>query len=98
MKRLALLLALSVAACGGASQSTPPAGAPSAAAAMKAPGEATIGDHTRCPISGDDFVVTASSPKADYNGKTYYFCCPGCDKKFLANPQKYAVPAAPTGA
>ena len=28
--------------------------------------------------------------KSDYNGKTYYFCAPGCKKKFDENPQKYA--------
>ena len=34
-------------------------------------------------------MVTADSPKADHNGKTYYFCCPGCDKKFKADPAKF---------
>lgn len=24
-----------------------------------------------------------------YQGKTYYFCAPGCKKEFEANPQKY---------
>ena len=27
--------------------------------------------------------------KSDYQGKTYYFCAPGCKKAFDANPQKY---------
>ena len=27
--------------------------------------------------------------KTTYNGKTYYFCAPGCKKAFEANPQKY---------
>ena len=26
---------------------------------------------------------------AEYNGKTYYFCCPGCATKFNAEPGKY---------
>jgi YHS domain-containing protein len=27
---------------------------------------------------------------SDYKGKKYYFCAPGCKKKFDANPEKYA--------
>jgi YHS domain-containing protein len=25
----------------------------------------------------------------DHEGKTYYFCAPGCKKAFEENPQKY---------
>lgn len=28
--------------------------------------------------------------KSDYKGKTYYFCAPGCKKKFDSDPAKYA--------
>lgn len=84
-----LTLLLLLAACGGAQSK--PAEPPSAAAAtpLKAPGEARVGDRTRCPVSGEEFVVTASSPSAEYDGKTYYFCCPGCDAKFKADPKKF---------
>ena len=27
--------------------------------------------------------------KTSYQGKTYYFCAPGCKKAFEANPQQY---------
>lgn len=27
--------------------------------------------------------------KTTYKGKTYYFCAPGCQKTFEANPEKY---------
>jgi YHS domain-containing protein len=27
--------------------------------------------------------------KTSYQGKTYYFCAPGCKKAFEENPQKY---------
>ena len=99
-----LAVSLLAVACGGsnpdaaapASSSTPatsaaPAasGAPAAAADIKKPGDAKVGDKTTCPVSGEEFVVTADSPKADHNGKTYYFCCPGCDKKFKADPAKF---------
>jgi len=30
---------------------------------------------------------------ADYKGKTYYFCAPGCKKAFLQNPEKYLKPS-----
>lgn len=96
MKSLApvLLLASSalLSACGGA---TPPPAAPSATTApaagapVVAPGDAKVGDKTTCPVSGEEFVVTAASPKVEYQGKTYFFCCSGCDKKFQADPQKY---------
>ena len=25
----------------------------------------------------------------EYKGKKVYFCCPGCDSKFKADPEKY---------
>ena len=28
--------------------------------------------------------------KSEYNGKTYYFCSPGCKTKFDQTPQQYA--------
>lgn len=28
--------------------------------------------------------------KSEYQGKTYYFCSPGCKSKFDQNPQAYA--------
>ena len=59
------------------------------APAVKAPGEAVVGDRSTCPVSGEEFTVTASSPTAVVDGKTYYFCCPGCDKKFTASPATY---------
>lgn len=105
MMRWFILLALpAFVACGGASASNPPPAEPSAdhgdhhhAAPsaeqsdgdLKAPGTATIGDKTKCPASGEEFVVEASSPKFEHEGKTYYFCCGGCKKRFEANPAKF---------
>jgi len=56
---------------------------------VKAPGEAAMGDRSVCPVSGEEFTVTASSPKTIVDGKTYFFCCPGCDKKFATNPSQF---------
>ena len=62
------------------------------AAGVKAPGEATIGDKTTCPVMKDHvFVVTADSPKVEYKNKTYYLCCKGCVDTFKTAPQKYVA-------
>lgn len=99
MKLAATLVASLLVACGGAASSPPTApvaptapvtsAAPSTSSDLKAPGEAKVGDRTRCPVSGEEFTVTADSPHADYQGKTYYFCCPHCPQKFQADPPKY---------
>jgi YHS domain-containing protein len=81
----ALCLSVSAVACGG---NTPPA-ASAAEADVKAPGEAKVGEKTRCPVSGEVFTVAADSPKVDVDGKTYYLCCSGCTEKFKADPKKY---------
>ena len=92
----ALALSLSLAACGGeAAQKpaeAPPQGAakpPASNAKIVAPGEAKIGDTSKCPVSGEEFVVDATSPKAEHEGKTHYFCCSGCKKKFESDPKKF---------
>lgn len=88
-----VLLAIAIAATsvvGCASHSVQPSNsAASATPAIKPPGSATIGDRTRCPVTGEEFTVTAQSPKAEVGGKTYYFCCPDCVPTFQANPSKY---------
>lgn len=43
-------------------------------------------EQTTCPVMGgpiDPNVYT------EYKGKRVYFCCKGCDKKFLENPEQY---------
>jgi len=104
MRNMMLLCLLGLVACGGSpspAPATPSAPAPAAAAteaaakpataALVAPGDAKVGDRTTCPVSGEEFTVTESSPKAEYQGKTYYFCCPGCVEKFNADPAKYGT-------
>lgn len=89
-------------ACGGAPKEpaapeTPaapqaPTAAPGDTAAaddVKAPGEAKPGDKSRCTVTGEDLEVNEDTPHAEYKGKTYYFCCPGCKKKFEANPEQF---------
>jgi YHS domain-containing protein len=63
--------------------------APANVANLKAPGDAVVGDSTTCPVSGETFVVTADSPKVEFEGKTYYTCCPKCVESLKADPKKY---------
>ncbi len=96
MRFLSLLAVpvLFVAACGGSKTAEPPPATPAPAAtapsaAVVPPGEAKVGDKTTCLVSKEEFVVKEDSPKVDYEGKTYYFCCSGCDEKFKADPKKF---------
>jgi len=40
-----------------------------------------------CPVRGNP--IEDDTPTVEYNGKTYGFCCLGCDVKFANNPEKY---------
>ena len=35
-----------------------------------------------------------AADKSEYDGKTYYFCAPGCKRKFDESPEKYARQAS----
>lgn len=98
------LLALSLAACGGSSGSsttttteeTTTASSAGSEQPLVAPADAQIGDRTTCPVSGEEFVVSESSPTVVHEGHTYYFCCPHCAERFQADPQQYlSAPATP---
>ena len=79
MRRLVLAAAcvMMMVACGGAQKKT----------------TENFPATTTCPVMKESFKPNAKTPSATYEGKTYYFCCPGCDKKFLANPSKYLAAA-----
>jgi YHS domain-containing protein len=40
-------------------------------------------------VCGMQVDPAKAAGKSEYNGKTYYFCSPGCKKKFDANPSQY---------
>jgi YHS domain-containing protein len=42
------------------------------------------------PICGMDVDEKTAKWTSEYKGKTYYFCAPGCKKKFDQDPRKYA--------
>lgn len=97
---LVLLAGLALVACGGGaassttsteseSQAAETSGSEQQTAALVPIGQAQIGDRTTCPVSGEEFVVSESSPTAEHDGHTYYFCCPGCVERFQANPHQY---------
>ena len=47
-----------------------------------------------CAITDEAITSVKDAAGSDVvNGKTYYFCCPGCVTKFKADPAKYAAEA-----
>src|SRR5262245_5155553 len=63
---------------------------PSRAASAVAAGK------VRDPVCGMMVDPAIAPAKFDHRGQTYYFCNPGCQKKFQANPDSYlaTVPVA----
>lgn len=55
---------------------------------------ASMGDAALCPVSGEAFRVRDTSPSAEHDGETYYFCCGSCVRPFLRNPDQYLTAAA----
>ncbi len=45
----------------------------------------------RDPLCGRLLTPVATTPKSEYQGKTYYFCCDLCKQLFDREPQKYAL-------
>ena len=89
---VSLLSLAGLSACGGSARPAEESGmehGPVPAGPVVPAGEAKVGDKTKCPVSGEEFVVRADSPKVEHAGKTYYFCCAHCVQKFQANPEKY---------
>ena len=39
-----------------------------------------------CKMTVDELKAAG---KSEYNGKTYYFCAPGCKARFDRNPREY---------
>jgi len=48
-----------------------------------------LGNKVVCPVMGTVFKADKKTTFHKYDGKIYYFCCPGCVDKFKANPKKY---------
>lgn len=41
------------------------------------------------PVCGMDVTPETAAATSEYNGKTYYFCAPGCKRSFDKDPEKY---------
>ncbi|MBI4328638.1 MAG: YHS domain-containing protein [Chloroflexi bacterium] len=42
------------------------------------------------PVCGMSVDEAKASNRSQYQGKTYYFCSPGCKRSFDKNPAQYA--------
>ena len=55
----------------------------------------------RDPVCGMNVEPGKAAAKVEHGGKTYYFCAPGCAKRFQQAPEKYLqpakLPAGPSG-
>ena len=40
-------------------------------------------------VCGMQIDPNEAAGKSEYQGQTYYFCAPGCKRKFDANPQQF---------
>ena len=49
------------------------------------------------PVCGMTVDEKKAAGKSDYQGKTYYFCSPGCKKGFDREPAKYLKAQPPAG-
>lgn len=45
------------------------------------------------PVCGMDVDERQAVATSDYNGRTYYFCAPGCKRSFDKEPRKYVSEA-----
>lgn len=46
-------------------------------------------EQTMCPVMTG--MKINEKYFVEYKGEKVYFCCPGCDEKFLADPEKYVA-------
>jgi Cu+-exporting ATPase len=53
------------------------------------------GGGVKDPVCGMTVDPKTTAHHADHAGATYYFCSAGCRSKFVADPDRYLVPAAP---
>jgi YHS domain-containing protein len=81
---LCLVLA-AVCAFAGCKKSEPAVSSQQAAAVV-ATADANSTDQTMCPVMGGPIDKNC---KIEYQGKTVYFCCPGCIEPFKKDPAKY---------
>jgi Cu+-exporting ATPase len=58
----------------------------------KASSEKTGRSLVKDPVCNMDVDPATAAGSSEYKGQTYYFCSPGCVKRFNADPEKYLAP------
>src|SRR6185312_1847219 len=55
-------------------------------------------DHTAAvdPVCGMTVDPAKTAHRAEYGGRSWYFCCAGCRSKFLAEPARFAEVPKPS--
>lgn len=48
-----------------------------------------VNNVAKDPVCKMEVNEKTAKLKSEYNGKTYYFCAPGCKSTFDKNPAKY---------
>ncbi len=48
-----------------------------------------MADEPKDPVCGMSLSRESAEVKLEYKGQTYYFCCSGCMKRFLREPERY---------
>ena len=46
-------------------------------------------DEAIDPVCGMSVTIATARHKADFGGRTYYFCCGGCRERFVSDPHRY---------
>lgn len=47
------------------------------------------------PVCGMEVDTATAQWKTEYQGRTYYFCAPGCKRSFEQDPEEY-LPVGPS--
>jgi xanthine dehydrogenase accessory factor len=63
--------------------------AKSAAKPAPSPALNVIQNQAKDPICGMTVEKSKAKHKAEFQGKTFYFCCAGCKQKFEQSPERY---------
>jgi len=58
----------------------------------------TAADEALDPICGMTVAIATARHRAEFGGRTYYFCCGGCREQFLKEPLRYATAHTAGGA
>jgi len=51
-----------------------------------------VSEMEKDPVCGMDVDPATAPETIQYQGKTYYFCAPGCRRAFEADPTEYLDP------